>query len=164
MADQIESDGAIRRPHRFRYLIDIVVLIVATLGFDAAFVALYTPKNMQSAFVFEAAVQMLLVVIAWALIRLRGETLADIGLKTPDSWWRTILIGLAIAAVVFVAMYVSEKAGFRRDLSRFKMVQGNVGLTVYGVFYAFLGTGFYEEFLFRGFLFQGLAKFFGGGR
>src|SRR5437868_13355558 len=61
-------------------------------------------------------------------------------------------------------MYISEKAGFRRDLSRFKDVQGNLELAIYGVFYALIGAGFYEEFMFRGFLMQGFAMFFGGSR
>ena len=33
-----------------------------------------------------------------------------------------------------------------------------------GVLYAFIGAGLYEEFMFRGFLFQGLAMLFGGNR
>jgi len=161
---QIGPAGEIRRVPRFRYLIDIIVLIAATFLLESAFAALYTAKSMQSAFVFDAAVQMLLVAIAWLLIRLRGERLADIGLKWPQSWTQTLMIGILIAAVVFAAMYFSEKAGFRRDLSRFKDVQGNLGLTVYGVFYALIGAGFYEEFMFRGFLMQGLAMLFGATR
>ena len=35
---------------------------------------------------------------------------------------------------------------------------------MYGVLYAFIGAGFYEEFTFRGFLMQGLAMLFGGNR
>ena len=59
-------------------------------------------------------------------------------------------------------MYLSENAGFRRDLSKFKDVQGNLEVTLYGVLYAFIGAGFYEEFTFRGFLMQNLAMLFGG--
>src|SRR5205823_5036109 len=80
------------------------------------------------------------------------------------SWMRTFFIGIGLAAIVFIAMYVSEKAGFRRDLSKFKDVQGNMELALLGVFYAFIGAGFYEEFMFRGFLMQGLAMFFRAGR
>src|SRR5207248_58537 len=83
--------------------------------------------------------------VAWGLVRLRGERLADIGLKRPASWMRTFMIGIGFAAIVFIAMYLSEKAGFRRDLSKFKDVQGNLELTLFGVFYAFIGAGFYEE-------------------
>jgi hypothetical protein len=77
---------------------------------------------------------------------------------------RTFIIGIGFAAIVFIAIYLSEKAGFRRDLSKFKEVQGNLELMVFGVCYAFIGAGFYEEFMFRGFLMQGLAMLFGASR
>jgi membrane protease YdiL (CAAX protease family) len=54
--------------------------------------------------------------------------------------------------------------GFRRDLSKFKPLEGNLELAVLSVFYALIGAGFYEEFTFRGFLMQGLAMLFGGSR
>src|SRR4029077_6671611 len=147
-----------------RYLIDIVILVAVVFGIEGVAVAVYTPKNMQSGLVFDAAIQMFQVLIACVLIWLRGERLADIGLKQPTNWWKTFLFGIAIAAVVFAGMYISEKARFRRDLSRFKDVRGNLELAVYGVFYALIGAGFYEEFMFRGFLMQGLAMFFGASR
>jgi hypothetical protein len=154
-----------RRPPRWRYLIDIVVLVVVTFLLDAALGALIpAPINWQKGFVFDAIGKMLLVVVAWGLIRWRGERLADIGLKRPASWMRTFMIGIGFAAIVFIAIYLSEKAGFRRDLSKFKEVQGNLELTLFGVFYAFIGAGFYEEFMFRGFLMQGLAMLFGASR
>jgi len=162
--DQIESAAATRALHRFRYLIDIVILVAVVFGIEGVAVAVYTPKNMQSGLVFDAAIQMFQVLIACVLIWLRGERLADIGLKQPTNWWKTFLFGIAIAAVVFAGMYISEKAGFRRDLSRFKDVQGNLELAIYGVFYALIGAGFYEEFMFRGFLMQGFAMLFGGNR
>ena len=163
--DQIERGGGIRRASRLRYLIDIVALVAVTFLLDAvvgAFVRV--PVSLQTGFVFDAIGKMLLVGLAWGLIRLRGETLTDIGLKRPASWVRTFMIGIGLAAIIFAAIYLSEKVGFRRDLSRFKDVQGNLELTVFGVFYAFIGAGFYEEFTFRGFLMQGLAMFFGASR
>jgi membrane protease YdiL (CAAX protease family) len=159
--DLIQPDNQSRGLRRFRYLIDIVVLVSVTIALPVIFGAVYTPKTMESDFVFAAIIQLLAVMIAWLLIRLRGERFADIGLKRPENWLRTIMIGVLAAVVVFVAMYLSEKAGFRRDLSRFKDVKGNLELTMYGVFYALIGAGFYEEFMFRGFLMQGLAMLFG---
>src|SRR6266567_1892110 len=163
--NQIERAGGIRGTGRFRYLIDIVVLVGVTFFLDfvvGAFVP--APISWEKGFVFDAIGKMLLVGGAWGLIRLRGETLADIGLKRPAGWVRTFMIGVGLAAIVFIAIYFSEKAGFRRDLSKFKEVQGNLELAVLGVFYAFVGAGFYEEFMFRGFLMQGLAMLFGGSR
>jgi len=162
---QVEAMEGSRRPRRWRYLIDIVVLVAVTFFLDVLLGAfIRVPINLEKGFVFDAIGKMLLVGVAWGLIRLRGETMADIGLKRPASWMRTFMIGIGLAAIVFIAMYVSEKAGFRRDLSKFKDVQGNVELAVLGVFYALIGAGFYEEFMFRGFLMQGLAMFFGAGR
>jgi CAAX protease family protein len=162
---QLEAAQGIRRPRRWRYLIDIIVLVAVTFLLDAVLGAfLPAPISWEKGFVFDAIGKMLLVGVAWGLIRLRGETLADIGLKRPSSWMRTFMIGIGFAAIIFIAIYLSEKAGFRRDLSKFKEVQGNLELAVLGVFYASLGAGFYEEFMFRGFLMQGLAMLFGAGR
>ena len=163
---QLEAAQGTGRPRRLRYLIDIVALVAVTFLLDVVAGAfIRAPTSLQrELFVFDAIGKMLLVGFAWGLIRLRGETLADIGLKRPASWMRTFMIAIGLAAIVFIAIYLSEKAGFRRDLSKFKDAQGNLELTLFGVFYAFIGAGFYEEFMFRGFLMQGLAMFFGASR
>jgi hypothetical protein len=162
---QSELGSESRRPRRFRYLIDIVVLVAVTFLLDAVLDAFVPVSiNLKRGFVLDAIGKMVLVGVAWGLIRLRGETLADIGLKRPPSWVRTFMIGIGLAAIVFIAMYLSERAGFRRDLSKFKDVRGNLELAVLAVFYALIGAGFYEEFTFRGFLMQGLAMIFGGSR
>jgi uncharacterized protein len=145
-------------------LIDVVVLIAAVFGLEIAAEAIYTPKSMEAGFAFGLTIQMLEVLIACGLIWLRRERLADIGLRRPQSWPRVLIVGIAIAAVVFVAIHVSEKAGYHRDLSRFRALQGNLKLTLITVVYVIIGAGFYEEFMFRGFLMQGFAMFFGGSR
>jgi uncharacterized protein len=162
---QIEGSEGTRAAPRWRYLIDIIVLVAVTFLLDPVLGALVSvPMNLEKGFVLDAIGKMLLVAVGCGLVLLRGERLADIGLKRPTSWARTFMIGIGLAAIVFIAMYVSERAGFRRDLSKFKDVQGNLELAVLGVFYAFIGAGFYEEFTFRGFLMQGLAMIFGGSR
>src|SRR5438876_5619507 len=110
---QLEAAQGIGRPRRLRYLIDIIVLVAVTFLLDAvvgAFVP--APINLEKGFVFDAIGKMLLVGVAWGLIRLRGETPADIGLKRPASWMRTFMIGIGLAAIVFIAMYLSERQGF----------------------------------------------------
>src|SRR5437868_3443132 len=165
MENQMEPAVTAPSPRRFRYLIDIIALLAVTFLLDAAVDAsVQVPVNMRTGFVFDAIGKLFLIAIGWGLIRLRGEQLADIGLKRPASWGRTFLIGIAYAAVVFAAIYFSERAGFRRDLSKFNAVHGNLELTIYAVGYAFIGAGFYEEFVFRGFLMQGLAMCFGASR
>jgi CAAX amino terminal protease family. len=146
-------------------LIDIAVLVAVTFLLDALLSALIpAPINWEKGFVFDAIGKMLQVGVGCGLVLLRGERLSDIGLKRPANWTRTFMIGIGFAAIVFIAIYLSERAGFRRDLSKFKEVQGNLELMLFGVVYAFIGAGFYEEFTFRGFLMQGLAMLFGGSR
>src|SRR5206468_4771882 len=117
----VEPTEGSREPRRWRYLIDIIVLVAVTFLLDAVLGAFIpAPIDWRKGFVFDAIGKMLLVGVAWGLIRLRGERLADIGLKQPASWMRTFMIGIGLAAIVFIAIYVSEKAGFRRD----EQVQG----------------------------------------
>ena len=160
-----KESAVLVRPRRWRYLVDIIVLVAVTLLLDAVLSSfVQVPMDLKLGFLLDAIGKIVLVAVGCGLVLLRGERLADIGLKRSESWTRTLIIGIGLATIVFVAMYLSEKAGFRRDLSRFKAVQGNFELTVLGVLYALIGAGFYEEFTFRGFLMQGLAMFFGGSR
>ena len=161
----VEATEGSRGPRRWRYLIDIIVLMAVTFFLDAILgVFVQVPIDLEKGFVLDAIVKVLLVGVGCGLVLLRGERLADIGLKRPESWTRTWVIGVGLAAIVFIAIYLSEKAGFRRDISKFKPVEGNLELAVLGVFYALIGAGFYEEFTFRGFLMQGLAMLFGRSR
>src|SRR6266513_4125676 len=113
--NQIEHTGGIRGPRRFRYLIDIIALVAVTFLLDVVIETLVRlPVNMRTGFVFDAIGKLFLIAAGWGLLRLRGERLSDIGLKRPKSWGQTFLIGIAYAAVVFIAIYFSEKAGFRR--------------------------------------------------
>jgi membrane protease YdiL (CAAX protease family) len=163
--DQIDLDALqSSTARRYRYFIDIVILIAAVFGVEATAEAIYPPKTMEGGYVFGLIVQMVEVAIAWFLIWFRGETLADIGLNRPRSWLRVIGLGILLAAIFFGAIYLSERAGFHRELSRFSALQGNLRLTLITVFYVLIGAGFYEEFMFRGFLMQGFAMFFGGSR
>jgi len=163
--NQVEATEGGRRPPRWRYLIDIIVLVATTFILDAIFGALvHEPISWKTGFVLDAIGKILLVGIGCGLVLLRGERLADIGLKKPESWTRTLIIGVGFAAIVFIAIYLSEKAGFRRDLGKFKDVHGNPELAFVAVLYALIGAGFYEEFTFRGFLMQGMAMLFGGSR
>jgi uncharacterized protein len=163
--DQIEPTAATRSPHRFRYLIDIIALVAVTFLLDVVIDAFVkVPVNLRVGLVLDAIGKLFLIAVGWGLLRLRGERLADIGLKKPASWLQTIVLGIVMAAIIFLAIYFSEKAGFRRELSKFQAVQGNPELTIYAVCYAFIGAGLYEEFMFRGFLMQGLAMCFGASR
>src|SRR2546423_4120015 len=92
---QLGASETTRSPRRWRYLIDIVVLVAVTFLLDAVLGAfVHVPINLQIGFVLDAVGKMLLVGVGCALVLLRGERLADIGLKRPASWMRTFMIGI----------------------------------------------------------------------
>jgi hypothetical protein len=76
-------------------LIDIIVLLAVTFLLDAALGAfVQVPIDLEKGFVLDAIVKVLLVGVGCGLVLLRGERLADIGLKRPKSWTRTLIIGV----------------------------------------------------------------------
>jgi membrane protease YdiL (CAAX protease family) len=164
MENQLEHSSGSRPGRRLRYLIDIIVLAAAIVAIERAIGFLTIPAGLPAQVMFDVVTRVPEIAVVWLLLRLRGETVVDIGLKWPRSWSQAVLIGFLAGAVVFAVIYISEKAGYHRDLSAFNAVKGNLTLTVYGVFYSFFGAGFYEEFMFRGFLLHGLAMLFGASR
>src|SRR5437660_4873562 len=85
--DLIEPQNNVRALRRFRYLIDIIVLLAVTFLLDAVLGAfVQVPIDLEKGFVLDAVVKVLLVGVGCGLVLLRGEKLADIGLKRPESW------------------------------------------------------------------------------
>src|SRR5437667_12415130 len=96
---QVDGTDTTRKPRRWRYLIDIIVLLAVTFLLDAALGAfVQVPIDLEKGFVLDAIGKMLLVGVGCGLVLLRGERLADIGLKRPDIWTRTFIIGVGRAA------------------------------------------------------------------
>ncbi|MEY2545663.1 MAG: protease family protein [Verrucomicrobiota bacterium] len=146
-------------------LIDIVILGAAVFAFEAlSNRAIPFPSDVRAQIVVQALSKLPLLLAIWLLLRMRHETPAAIGLKTPSSWPRTLSLGVIVGLGIFVAVFLLERAGLHRDLSAFSFLRGNLELTIYQSIYVIIAAGFYEEVLFRGFLLQRLALLFGGER
>src|SRR4051812_17510689 len=118
-----DIDPAELRINRFRYLFDIAFLIFASTILQWGVGALFRPNSFQSGLSFGIIDEVLLLAVAWLLVRWRGEGLADLGLKPPEIWTRTMVVGVGYAAVAFAVIYLTEKAGIHRNLSAFREVQ-----------------------------------------
>jgi membrane protease YdiL (CAAX protease family) len=151
-------------PTRLRYLVDIVVIALASFAFDAAADYLPLPDNFRIVIVVSTFAKCLFLLFICFWLRMRGETVATIGLARPRSWPLSILGGLALAMALFIAVYLLERAGFRRDLSAYAAFKGNRELTLYQLGGVLIGAGFGEEFVFRGFFFHRLAMLCGGSK
>ena len=149
---------------RLLYLIDIAVIGLVYFALDAATNAITFSRDFRVDIIVSTLVKCVLFVCIGFWLRLRGDSVAAIGLKNPRNWLRSILVGVTVSAMVFMAVYLLERGGFRRDLSAFAPFKGNLELTLYQLGGVIIGAGFGEEYLFRGFLFQRLAMLLGGSK
>lgn len=146
-----------------RSLLDIIAFVAAVAAIERGFAAVPLPGDQRAQIIGSLVAKLPVVLLVWGLLRLRGESFEVIGLRRPRSWPRAVLVGSGVAVVLFVAVYLLERAGIRRDLHAFDFLKGNFELTLYQVGYVFTGAGFYEEFVYRGFLFNRLARILGDG-
>ena len=108
------------------------------------------------------------VVLATIVLKRRGSGWREIGLARPDSWRKTILLGLGAFVVTTLAylaiqMIVQNLPGLEiapADKSSHNPIYGNLPLLILYLVAAWTTIGFGEEMLFRGFLLNSLAGFF----
>ena len=100
-----------------------------------------------------------------------GLGVAEIGLKRPASWPRTILLGVLVAIVggalaQGVMAYVINPliSAEPPDVTRFNAVRGNLRVLLGMVPTVWLTSAFPEEVIWRGFLMTRIARLVGGSR
>src|SRR5437870_13495844 len=116
---------------RLLYLVDIAVIALVYLALDAGTNAIPLPDDFRIGIVVSTFAKCVCIVFIWFWLRLRGDSVAAIGLKQPHNWLRSILLGMAVAAVLVTAVFLLERAGARRDLSVFEPYTGDLDLTRY---------------------------------
>jgi membrane protease YdiL (CAAX protease family) len=109
------------------------------------------------------------LVVVWGCQRLLGLGFREIGLRRPQSWPRTLGLGVSVGlvanAVAFVLIAYVFPALFDSpvpDVSRFAGLEGNLVATVTTLLVVWLTSAFPEEVIWRGFLMTRLAKLGGG--
>jgi len=112
------------------------------------------------------------VIIATAVLRSRGTNWRELGLARPDSWRKTVLLGvgtLVAYLVVSIAFQAILQAVMQllpglamapSDRSGFDPLYGNLPLLLLYLVAAWTTIAFGEEMLFRAFLTNGLAGLF----
>ena len=128
------SPATHNRPTWYRHLLDIVLLVATSETINYALDHFPWPADGRLEIALTLVAKLPVCFVAWLLVRLRGETVADVGLRRPRNWGRTLLSGAAVAATIFTIVAVLEHAGWRRNLSAFKALQGNLVLTLFHVF------------------------------
>ena len=107
-----------------------------------------------------------LVAFGWLSLRIRGITWRSIGLSPYQNWKRTLGMGIA-AGVLMEALELFVTQPFlvrvlhkQPDLEVFRMLHGNLKLTLIFVGLAWVVAAFGEEMVYRGYLMNRVADLF----
>jgi membrane protease YdiL (CAAX protease family) len=115
------------------------------------------------------------VMIGWAflltalLLGVRQRSFAGIGFRRPDSWPRTLLLGLGLGVglqfvfVLLIDPLVEKLTGTVVDISTLDGMRGHVVNYLIMLVIGWVVGGFLEEMLFRGYLLKRLKRVFGDG-
>ena len=112
---------------------------------------------------------LVLLVVGAISLAWRRQSLKSIGFRSPSRWTQTFLIALAAAiALQLISTYITEPliARFthqRSDLSQFREIVGNLGVTLVWLAIVWTFAAFGEEFVYRGYVLNRLAEAAGGG-
>jgi len=105
----------------------------------------------------------LTIAIFWVVWKIRGNTWSDFGLARPKSWGRTILMGIGVTIAMIVGFSLLMpliSLAFpipQADNSRFDILRGNLPNLILNVVAMWFTAGFFEEFLWRGYLMNRLV-------
>jgi membrane protease YdiL (CAAX protease family) len=105
-----------------------------------------------------------LLALAWA--RLSNTPWKDLGFIRPASWMRTVVLGIAIGVVAKLLMkaIVMPLLGAEPINQQYADIAGNLRAVPAMIVFIVLGSGFGEETVYRGFLFERLGTLFGSTR
>ena len=107
----------------------------------------------------------LALLMIWFITWIKGFGWSDLGFKHPDSWPRTILVGILIAIVLQSAALLQIKLGGPSpDISSFDQIKNNPLALLGYLIIAWTTAGFGEEIIWRGFIMTQISRLFGEGK
>lgn len=150
---------------------DILVYIGAAIGFYAVEESLRRtglfplPPVFDGVFTLTASFLVVVFLMKW-----RGQSWRDLGLRRPSRWWTIPAWALVILFVNIIAQntLVPALAAWLElnppDFSRYDLVYQNLPMLLMVMSGAMITGGFIEEFIYRGLMIDRLSRLFGGGR
>jgi len=104
------------------------------------------------------------LLVAWSLLRLRGERWADLGFRRPESIRRTLAIAVAatillLLGTIALRWLLTATMGWHPDTHKFDSLRGNWVMLLAGLVVAWTTAALAEELLFRGFIMDSVHRF-----
>ena len=159
-----------RRLQKFRSLIEILVASLPILAFGVVGTRIGTSTFLGGMIVTLGYVVSILIVTV--ILKIRGSGWRQIGMARPQSWKRTILLGIGVLlallvmniALQIVALNLPGAEVQPIDQSRFNLLNGNLVLFLLFVVAAWTTIAFGEEMFYRAFLITQLGDVLPGSR
>ena len=98
------------------------------------------------------------LLFGWTMLWLRGVGWRDLGLRRPNSWRSTVLLGVVIGiGYQYLSLYIVEPliarlTGSLPDVSQFAPLIGNTFFLILSLVVSWTLAAFGEELVFRGYL------------
>jgi len=156
-------------PGRLGALIDIGLYLVSAVAFFGVEEILRAAGWFPYPGLADGVLSLLLgfFVVAW-LMKRRGQSWPDLGLKRPRRWWSIPGWALAVLTVTILLQLtlvplVGRLFGLPPpDMSRYDPLVGNFPLFIVCAIGTMITGGFIEELIYRGLIVDRLARLFGG--
>ena len=103
--------------------------------------------------------------LAWKMLRLRGKTWQDVGLRKPEHFGRLVFITFIATAILLplssVAIHIVKTiTASTPNVGAFDILRGNIAALAAGLVIAWIFGAFVEELVLRGFLLNTLFDLF----
>ena len=142
-------------------LADLVIILLVLVSVKQALLP-FTRLYAGPASTFSA------MIVATLLLHYRGFTWANLGLKWPQSWVKTVGLTFVTLAAFFAGLAVFQTLADRLFIDvgatgRFDHVEGNLTAYVMIMLLVWTHGSFFEELLFRAFIISKTSEFLGNG-
>ncbi len=159
-----------RRLQKFRSLIEILVASLPILAFGVVGTRIGTSTFLGGMIVTLGYVVSILIVTV--ILKIRGSGWRQIGMARPQSWKRTILLGIGVLLALLVMNIALQVIALNLpgaevqpiDQSRFNLLNGNLVLFLLFVGAAWTTIAFGEEMFYRAFLITQLGDVLPGSK
>jgi len=149
---------------RLRPLLEILVAFLPILGFGITGTLLGTDTLLGGTIVTLGYI--MCIMVATAILKIRGSSWREIGLESPGSWKRTVLLGIGVLLALLVMNIALQVIALNLpgvevppiDQSRFNPLEGNLAFFLLMVLLAWTTIAFGEEMFYRAFLISKLQE------
>ena len=158
-------------PTRVGAFLDILIYLAAALAIYGIEEALRAADLFPFPEAFDGGMTLIVsFFVVVGLMKWRGQSWSDLGLKRPRRWWFIPLWGLIVIVVHIVTQLTIAPllAALLKvpppDLSRYDIIHQNLPMLLVALPGTMITGGFIEEFIYRGMMIDRLGRIFGGGK